>query len=64
MPLISDDFPEPLTPVTTVNTFKGNKALTPRRLFMRAPVSSICLFQARRVSGTFIFSTFNKYFNV
>ena len=41
VPLINDDLPEPLTPVTTVKAFKGISMSIPLRLFIRAPVSRI-----------------------
>ena len=37
----SEDFPEPLTPVTTVITDSGNLTSIPFRLFSRAPRISI-----------------------
>ena len=51
IPLISDDLPEPLTPVTTVSTFSGIFTSIPRRLFILAPFTSMARFHWRRDEG-------------
>ena len=64
MPLISDDLPEPLTPVTTVMTLSGMVAFTPRRLFMRAPLIFMLMFHLRLPCGSGIDSSPLMYFMV
>ena len=52
IPLISEDLPEPLTPVTTVITFRGIVTLTPRRLFILAPRIFMHIFHLRLPLGS------------
>ena len=64
MPLTKLDLPEPETPVTAVRTFKGKRASTPFRLFMRQPFSRMLWFHCLRDEGTLIFSSPARYFTV
>ena len=64
MPLIRLDFPEPETPVTQLNTLSGNFTSMPRRLFIRAPFSSMALFHLRLDLGVSITSRPVKYLMV
>ena len=64
MPLIRLDFPEPDTPVTQLNTLSGNFTSMPRRLFIRAPFSSMALFHLRLDLGVSITSRPVKYLMV
>ena len=41
------DFPEPLTPLTTVNVLRGKSTVIPLRLFSLAPFIVILLFDVR-----------------
>jgi len=47
-----DDFPEPETPVTAVNTPTGNETSIAFRLWWRAPRTTSAPRGSRRVSGT------------
>src|SRR5438045_3224743 len=49
----SDDFPEPLGPVTTVNLPSGRSTSTPLRLFCRAPRTSTQSAAAAAVTHVF-----------
>src|SRR5260370_8602805 len=49
----SDDFPEPLGPVTTVNLPSGRSTSTPLRLFWRAPQTSTQFAAAGSVTHFF-----------
>ena len=52
MPLISDDFPAPDTPVTATSTPSGNATSMFFRLCSRAPLTVKNPFGGRRVAGT------------
>ena len=56
--------PEPDTPVTTVITLSGNSTLMPFKLLARAPSMVILRVQERRVAGTSIVSSPDKYLSV
>jgi hypothetical protein len=48
---MSDDLPDPHTPVTTVMTLRGILTVTFLRLFSRAPTTSMAWFHVRRDLG-------------
>ena len=64
MPLTSEDFPDPLTPVTTVITLSGNFTSMPCRLFILAPFMPMKRFQLRRLAGTGMRSSPSRYLMV
>ena len=53
---MSEDLPEPLTPVITVSTLSGKVTSMPLRLFIRAPFNCIDWFHLRLDVGVSIFS--------